>query len=114
MPLSVPSLLQRTSPLRRFVSSLTRLPAELSRCRGQAHSAPEEDDGQGSEVRPDRLVPHHHVARELREVGERQDVRDRAQERRVALGREERARDDRPRQKKESSTPPPPPRRREQ
>src|SRR5581483_11487456 len=76
----------------RLRSALAWLPAEAANRSGEADCAPEEHDGDRTAVRPQMVVAHHHVARELREVRERQDVGDRAQERRILLRREERSR----------------------
>ena len=59
---------------------------------------PQHDHTERALLRPQVMVANHHIARQLREVGEREDVCDHAQKTRVALRGEERAGDDRHRQ----------------
>src|ERR1700759_1292643 len=83
---------------RKFRSTLTGLPAEPANRCSDADCAPEGDDADRPELRPDVVMADHHVAGQLGEVGEGEDVGDRLQEAGVVLRREERARDDRHRE----------------
>src|SRR3954449_7977394 len=95
MPWSVrPSRVKRPTGADRYVSSLTRLPAEAANCGKQADHAPDEDGCERLAGLPEMLMLDHHVPRHLREIGERQDVGDGLEEARVLVRREERSRDD--------------------
>ena len=62
--------------------ALARLPAKAANRGDQPDRAPDEQHGrERASLRPDWWCAHHHVARQLGEVRERQHVGDRAQER---------------------------------
>src|SRR5947208_17141609 len=89
-----PSRVERSTRRGRYVSSLTRLPAEAAnRCK-QPDYAPHGDGGERRAGVPEVLVADHHVARQPGEVGQRQHVRDRLEEAWVAVRGEERPGDD--------------------
>src|SRR4051794_22957794 len=94
------SSISRTTVERRpwFRLTLPRLPAEASEGSNQADRAPQKHDRNRVPVRPQMTVADHDLARQPGEVRQRQHVRDRLEERRIGLRREERAGDDRHRQ----------------
>src|SRR3954470_14981029 len=95
--LARPSLVERTaarSGCARGGLRVARLPAKAANCGDQADDAPDENGCERAALRPDVVVPDDDVARELREIGERQDIRERSEKARVLLRREERAGDD--------------------
>src|SRR5215211_5698814 len=72
-------------------------PERADRCR-EPDRAPRRDHGDRRRFVPNLAAVQHHVADELDEVGQRKHVRDRLEERRKRLGREEGTREERHRQ----------------